>query len=56
MPVMLGCAPLLPLLRRYLDEWPEVQLEVSFSDRLTNLVEEASISQSASTCRLPIGA
>jgi DNA-binding transcriptional LysR family regulator len=29
-----------PLLRRYLASWPEVQAEVSFADRRTDLVEE----------------
>lgn len=40
LPDAFGRRVMLPLLRRYLDEWPDVQLEVSFSDRVTNLVED----------------
>lgn len=40
LPDALGRRVMLPLLRRYLDAWPEVQLEVSFSDRVSSLVEE----------------
>lgn len=29
-----------PLLRQYLEAWPEVQVEVNFTDRLVDLVEE----------------
>ncbi len=40
LPDALGRRVMLPLLRGYLDSWPEVQLEVSFSDRVSSLVEE----------------
>ncbi|NOU31405.1 MAG: LysR family transcriptional regulator [Polyangiaceae bacterium] len=40
LPDALGRRVMLPLVRRYLDEWPEVQVEVSFSDRISNLVED----------------
>jgi DNA-binding transcriptional LysR family regulator len=39
-PDAFGRLVLLPLIREYLAAWPEVQAEVSFSDRLADIVEE----------------
>lgn len=39
-PDAFGRRVLLPLLSQYLGTWPEVQIEVSFTDRLTDIVEE----------------
>jgi DNA-binding transcriptional LysR family regulator len=39
-PDAFGRLVVLPLLRKYLLAWPDVQAEVSFSDRLSDLVEE----------------
>lgn len=39
-PDAFGRRVLLPLLSQYLETWPEVQIEVSFTDRLTDIVEE----------------
>lgn len=39
-PDAFGRFVILPLLQNYLDEWPEVQVEVSFSDRVADLIEE----------------
>ncbi|NWB31280.1 LysR family transcriptional regulator [Pseudomonas gingeri] len=39
-PDAFGRLVLLPLLQQYLEEWPEVQVEVSFSDRMADIVEE----------------
>lgn len=35
-----GRIMLLPVIRRYLDTWPDVQVEVSFTDRKADLIEE----------------
>ena len=35
-----GRRVLLPLLNKYLEAWPEVQVEVGFTDRLADIVEE----------------
>src|SRR5476649_867941 len=39
-PDAFGRLVLLPLLSKYLEAWPDVQVEVSFSDRLADLVED----------------
>jgi DNA-binding transcriptional LysR family regulator len=39
-PDAFGRLVLLPLLSRYLDAWPDVQVEVSFTDRVADIVEE----------------
>lgn len=39
-PDAVGRRILMPVIRRYLDDWPKVQLEVSYSDRVENLVED----------------
>lgn len=39
-PDTFGRLVILPLLKRFLAEWPEVQAEVSFSDRPSDIVEE----------------
>jgi DNA-binding transcriptional LysR family regulator len=39
-PDTFGRLVVLPLLGKYLEAWPDVQVEVSFSDRLTDLIEE----------------
>ncbi|CAI1526739.1 LysR family transcriptional regulator [Serratia ficaria] len=39
-PAAFGRLVLLPLLPKYLAAWPEVQVEMSFSDRLADLVDE----------------
>ncbi|WP_081955099.1 LysR family transcriptional regulator [Achromobacter sp. RTa] len=40
LPVSLGRLHLMPLLRGYLREWPEVEADVSFSDDYTDLVRD----------------
>ncbi|KYF93374.1 LysR family transcriptional regulator [Sorangium cellulosum] len=39
-PDAFGRLVVLPLLRRYLEAWPDLQVEVSFTDRLADIVEE----------------
>jgi DNA-binding transcriptional LysR family regulator len=39
-PDAFGRKVLLPLLKKYLQAWPEVQVEVSFSDRTADIVED----------------
>ena len=39
-PDAFGRLVLLPLLKKYLEAWPDVQVEVSFTDRLADIVEE----------------
>jgi DNA-binding transcriptional LysR family regulator len=39
-PDAFGRLVLLPLLKKYLEAWPDVQIEVSFTDRLADIVEE----------------
>ncbi|MGK3968337.1 LysR family transcriptional regulator [Sorangium sp. So ce118] len=39
-PDAFGRLVVLPLLRKYLEAWPDIQVEVSFTDRLADLVEE----------------
>ncbi|WP_192178295.1 LysR family transcriptional regulator [Mesorhizobium amorphae] len=39
-PDAFGRIVVLPLLRKYLAAWPDIQVEVSFSDRVADLVEE----------------
>jgi DNA-binding transcriptional LysR family regulator len=39
-PASFGRRVVLPVLQRYLDRWPSVRAEVSFTDRLVDLVEE----------------
>jgi DNA-binding transcriptional LysR family regulator len=39
-PDAFGRLVLLPLLQKYLEAWPDVQIEVSFTDRLADIVEE----------------
>ncbi|MEL6999380.1 MAG: LysR family transcriptional regulator [Pseudomonadota bacterium] len=39
-PEALGRRLLLPTVRRYLDTWPETQIELSLSDRVDNIVEK----------------
>lgn len=39
-PNALGRLVILPLLTKFLADWPEMQVEVSFTDRLTDIVEE----------------
>lgn len=39
-PDAFGRRVILPLLRKYLQAWPEVQAEVSFTDRVVDLIEE----------------
>ena len=39
-PDALGRRLLLPAVQRFMDAWPEAQVELSFSDRVTNIVEE----------------
>lgn len=39
-PDAFGRLVMLPLIRRYLTDWPEVQVEVSFTDRIEDIVEE----------------
>ena len=39
-PDAFGRRVLLPLVRQYLREWPEVQVEVCFTDRVVDLIEE----------------
>jgi len=39
-PDAFGRRVVLPVVRRYLTEWPEVHVEMSFSDRIANLVED----------------
>ncbi|WP_433931638.1 LysR family transcriptional regulator [Sorangium cellulosum] len=39
-PDAFGRLVVLPLLRKYLEAWPELQVEVSFTDRLADIVEE----------------
>lgn len=40
LPDAFGRLVVLPVLRQYLEAWPELQVEVSFTDRLVDLVEE----------------
>ncbi|RKH05829.1 LysR family transcriptional regulator [Corallococcus carmarthensis] len=40
LPAAFGKLHVLPLLRDYLRTWPEVQAEVSFTDRVTDIIEE----------------
>ncbi|MFC7557334.1 hypothetical protein ACFQU7_41605 [Pseudoroseomonas wenyumeiae] len=42
LPDAFGRIEVLPLLRSYLDAWPDVQVEISFTDQVTDLVEGAS--------------
>lgn len=35
-----GRTHVLPLLHRYLEEWPDLQVEVNFSDRISDMVED----------------
>jgi DNA-binding transcriptional LysR family regulator len=39
-PDAFGRLVVLPLLRTYLEAWPDIQVEVSFTDRLADIVEE----------------
>lgn len=39
-PDALGRRLLLPTVQRFLEQWPEMQVEMSFSDRINNIVEE----------------
>ena len=39
-PDAFGRLVVLPLLRKYLEAWPDIQVEVSFTDRLADIVEE----------------
>lgn len=39
-PDAFGRLILLPLVRQYLEDWPEMQVEISFSDRVADLLEE----------------
>lgn len=39
-PDAFGRLVVLPLIRQYLEEWPDVQVEVSFSDRVADLFDE----------------
>lgn len=39
-PDAFGRLVMLPLIRKYLEAWPEVQVEVSFTDRVEDIVEE----------------
>ncbi|KYF66570.1 LysR family transcriptional regulator [Sorangium cellulosum] len=39
-PDAFGRLVVLPLLRKYLEAWPDLQVEVSFTDRLADIVEE----------------
>ena len=39
-PVSFGRLHVAPLLHRYLEDWPELAVDVTFSDRFTDLVEE----------------
>lgn len=39
-PDAFGRIVVLPLLRKYLGAWPDIQVEVSFTDRLADIVEE----------------
>jgi DNA-binding transcriptional LysR family regulator len=39
-PDAFGRLVVLPLLRKYLQVWPDIQVEVSFTDRLADIVEE----------------
>lgn len=39
-PDALGRRLLLPIVSRYLEQWPEVRVEISFSDRINNIVKE----------------
>jgi DNA-binding transcriptional LysR family regulator len=39
-PDAFGRLVVLPLLRKYLEAWPDIQAEVSFTDRLADIVEE----------------
>lgn len=39
-PDAFGRLVMLPLIRRYLADWPEVQVEMSFTDRIEDIVEE----------------
>lgn len=39
-PDAFGRAAILPLVKRYLETWPEVRMDVSFSDRPADIVEE----------------
>ena len=39
-PDAFGRLVMLPIIRKYLLAWPEIQIEVSFTDRLADLVEE----------------
>lgn len=39
-PDAFGRLIILPLLKRYLDDWPDLQVEVSFSDRVADLIDE----------------
>jgi len=39
-PDAFGRIVILPLLRKYLQAWPEIQIEVSFSDRRADIIEE----------------
>lgn len=40
LPDAFGRIVVLPVIKKYLDAWPEVQVEVSFTDRLADIVEE----------------
>ena len=40
MPVSLGRLHVLPLVREYLDRWPDVEAELSFSDDYSDLVRD----------------
>ncbi len=39
-PDAFGRLVVLPILKKYLEDWPDIQAEVSFTDRLTDLIEE----------------
>lgn len=39
-PDSFGRTHVLPLLYRYMEEWPDLQVEVSFSDRIADMVED----------------
>ncbi|MCW7541286.1 LysR family transcriptional regulator [Aquabacterium sp. A7-Y] len=40
LPDAFGRLVVLPLLKKYLEAWPDIQVEVSFTDRLADIVEE----------------
>ena len=54
-PVSLGRLHVLPLVREYLDRWPDVEAELSFSDDYSDLVRDGIDLPSASAATATAG-